>query len=93
MAPEIEVKSVYSPIKGDRWSTGQVILYLLTVSRKEDTVLRTAAEKLTAHSPEQRPSMLQVAASLSDVVNVAVERNVSLEVDGEILKPSSVKKQ
>ena len=27
MAPEIEEKSMYSPIKADRWSTGQVLLY------------------------------------------------------------------
>ncbi|KAH9992471.1 hypothetical protein BJV77DRAFT_909915, partial [Russula vinacea] len=25
MAPEIEEKSMYSPIKADRWSTGQVL--------------------------------------------------------------------
>jgi hypothetical protein len=54
---------MYSPIKADQWSSGQILLYLL---RKEDTVLRSAA-RLTAHNPEQRPSMLQVATSLSDV--------------------------
>jgi hypothetical protein len=42
--------------------------------RAEDTVLRMTARKLTAHNPEQRSSMLQVAAALSDVVNVAVKR-------------------
>jgi len=56
-------------------------------------VLRTIARKLTAHNPEWRSSMLQVAASLSDVVmNVAVKRKASrslqdtVEVDGENTK-------
>jgi serine/threonine protein kinase len=98
IAPEIEEKSMYSPIKADRWSSGQVLLYLLDEFREEDTVLRTTARKLTAHNPEQRSSMLQVAASLSDVANVAVERKVSrslqdtVEVDGENAKPP-LKKQ
>jgi serine/threonine protein kinase len=98
MAPEMEEKSMYSPIKADRWSTGQVILYLLDKFRKEDTVLRATARKLTAHNPEQRSSMLQVAASLSDVAKVAVERKAlqlqdAVEVDRENAKPSNVKKQ
>jgi len=76
MAPEKE-KSMYSPIKADRWLIGQVLLYLLNKFRKEDTVLRTTARKLTAHNPERRPSMLQVAASLPDVANVAVEKKAS----------------
>ncbi|KAF8501598.1 kinase-like domain-containing protein [Russula emetica] len=100
MAPEIEEKSMYSPIKADRWSTGQVLLYFLNKFRGEDTVLRTTARKLTAHNPERRSSMLQVAASLSDVVtNEAVERKasrslqVTAEVDRENVKPQTVKKQ
>ncbi|KAF8494444.1 hypothetical protein F5888DRAFT_1636149 [Russula emetica] len=36
MATEIEEKSMYSPIKADRWSGGKVLLYLLNVFRKED---------------------------------------------------------
>jgi serine/threonine protein kinase len=105
MAPEIE-KSMYSPIKADRWSTGQVLLYLLDKFREEDTVLRTIARRLTTHNPELRSSMLQVAASLSDVANVAVKRkaprslHVSLgrvwinrKVDGENARPPRVKKQ
>jgi len=51
--------------------------YLLNKFRKEDTVLRTTARKLTAHNPERRPSMLQVTASLPDVANVAVEKKAS----------------
>jgi len=99
MAPEIEGMSMYSPIKADRWSSGQVLLYLLDEFREEDTVLRTTARKLTAHNPEQRSSMLQVAASLSDVANVAVEGKASrslqatVEVDGENAKPPRVKRQ
>ncbi len=99
LAPEIEEKSMYSPIKADRWSSGQVLLYLLTAFREKDTVLRKAARKLTTYNPEQRPSMLQVAASLSDFENVAVKRKASRslqdtkEVDGENPKPSTAKKQ
>ena len=77
MAPEIEEKSMYSPIKADRWSTGKVLLHFLDKFGEEDTVLRTTAGKLTAHDPEQRPSMLQVRA----------------EDDGENAKPLGVKKQ
>ena len=67
--------------------------------RKEDTVLRTTARKLTAHNPDQSSSTLRVAASLSDVANVAVEQKASLslqdtvEVVGENARPSRVKKQ
>src|ERR1700733_4812560 len=31
MSSEVEEKSMYSPIKADRWSSGQVLLYLDTV--------------------------------------------------------------
>jgi len=96
MAPEMEEKSMYSPIKADRWSTGQVRLYLLDKFRDENAVLRATARKLTAHNPEQRWSMLQVAASLSDVANVAVERKTlrsQQEVDGENARPLRVKRQ
>jgi hypothetical protein len=88
MAPEMEEKSVYSPIKADRWSTGQVLLYLLNKFKKEDTVLKTTAKKLATHNPDWRPS-LEVAASFSNVANVAVEKKASrslqdtVEVDGE----------
>ena len=74
MAPEMKEKRVYSPIKIDRWSTGQVLLYLLNKFRKEDAVLRKIARKLTAHNPEQRWSMFQAAASLLDTAYEAVER-------------------
>ncbi|KAH9988475.1 hypothetical protein BJV74DRAFT_839579 [Russula compacta] len=99
MAPEMEERSMYSPIKADRWSSGQVILYLLDELSEEDTVLRTTARKLTVRNPDQRSSMLQVAASFSDVVNVAVKRKASrslqdiVEVEGEIGKPPEAKKQ
>ncbi len=97
MAPEMEEKSMYSPIKADRWSTGRVLYYLLDKFNKEDTVLRTTVRKLAAHNPNQRPSILQVAASLGDVVKVAVKRKASrslqdtMEVDDA--KPLMVKKQ
>jgi serine/threonine protein kinase len=99
MAPEIEEKSMYSPIKADRWSTGRVVLNLLNSFREEDTIVRAAAGKLTAHNPNQRPSMLQVAGSLSDVANVAVEKKASRclqdteEAGGENAKPPRAKKQ
>ena len=74
IAPEIEEKSMYSPIKADRWSTGQVLHYLLNVYRKDDTVPRMAVGKLTAYNPNQRWSMLQVAGLLSDVANVVIAK-------------------
>jgi serine/threonine protein kinase len=98
MAPEVEKELRHSPIKADRWSTGQVLIYLLNNYRGEDTVLRTTARKLTADDPDQRPSMLQVAESLSDVVNVTVKRKAlrslqdTVEVDGENAKPPNSKK-
>ncbi len=36
MAPKLVRKSMYSPIRVDRWSTGKVIFYLLDKFRKED---------------------------------------------------------
>ena len=99
MAPEMEEKSMYNPIKADRWSTGQVLLYLLNLFKKEDTVLRTTARKLAVYNPDQRSSILQVAALPSDVANVAVERKASrspqntVEVGQENAKPPRVKKQ
>ena len=35
VAPEIEEKLMYSPIKADQWSSGQVLLYLLERLREE----------------------------------------------------------
>ncbi len=98
MAPEIDEKLMYSPIKADRWSTGLVLLYL-EESGKEEELMMAIAWNLTAHDPKQRPSMLGVAAALSDVDNVAGERKASRsrqdreEVDGESAKSSRVKKQ
>ncbi len=90
MAPEIVEKSMYSPIKADRWSTGLVLLYLLEgLGKEEEELLMKIAWNLTAHDPKQRPSMLEVAAPLTDVDNVASERVAPRsrqdreEVDGE----------
>jgi hypothetical protein len=59
-------------------------------------VLRTTARKLTTHNIKQR-SMLQVAASFSDVVSVVAERKAlrslrDTEVDGENTKHPTVKR-
>jgi serine/threonine protein kinase len=94
MAPELEEKSVYSPIKADRWSTGQVILRLLHKFRNQDLVLRTIARNLATHDPEERMSILEVAGSY--VANVAVERKASrcVQATSEVdAKPPRVKKQ
>jgi serine/threonine protein kinase len=99
MAPEMVEESMYSPIKADRWSTGQVLLYLLNKFSKEDTVLRMTARRLAAHNPDQRSSILQLAALSSDVANAAVGRKVSrslqntVEAGAEIAKPPKAKKQ
>jgi serine/threonine protein kinase len=106
MAPEIEEKSMYSPIKADRWSTGKVLFYLLDL--EEDTDLRAIARKLTAYNPDRRLS-LQVTSSLLDVVNVAsvaVEKVASrylqdtveadrenMDTNGEYARTPRMKKQ
>jgi serine/threonine protein kinase len=60
MAPEVEGKSsMYSPIRADRWSCGQVMLYLLDEFKKEDKTLRSIATKLKVRRPKQRPSLLE----------------------------------
>jgi serine/threonine protein kinase len=60
MAPEVEARlSMYSPIKADRWSCGQVIMYLLDEFGKKDEPLTGIAMKLKVHSPRQRPSLLE----------------------------------
>ena len=92
MAPEIEEKSMYSPIKADRWSCERIILYLLNRSKKEDTVLRTTAKKLTARNPEQQPSMIQFATLLSET-KAPRSLRVAVEVDGENAMTPRVKKQ
>ena len=56
-------------------------------------------DKLSTRNPERRCSTLQVAAPLSEVANVAVERKISqslpntVKFDGEDAKPPMVKKQ
>jgi serine/threonine protein kinase len=60
MAPEVKARSsMYSPIRADRWSCGQVIIYLLDKFRKKDAPLSGIAEKLKAHSPRDRPSLFE----------------------------------
>ena len=60
MAPEVEGKSsMYSPIRADRWSCGQVIIFLLEEFGKEDKPLRSIAMKLKARGPRDRPSLLE----------------------------------
>jgi serine/threonine protein kinase len=105
IAPEIEEKLVHSPIKADRWSCGRVILCLLDDLRKEDKGLRMMGEKLTAHDPKQRPTLLEwpswLGALTLNVVNVlkAGERKASrplqdgMEGNEKITKFRKVKKQ
>jgi len=60
MAPEVEAQSsMYSPIRADRWSCGQVIIFLLEEFGKEDKPLRSIAMKLKARGPRDRPSLLE----------------------------------
>ncbi len=75
MAPEVERKLRHSPIKADRWSCGYVILYFLDKSKQEGKHLKAFANKLTAHDPKRRPSLLEWErlsdAPLLDVANVS----------------------
>jgi serine/threonine protein kinase len=98
MAPEIEKKLAYSPIKADRWSSGRVILYLLHELKKEDELLRAIGRKLAAHSPKQRPSMDEVAATPLDMPNIARKKTLrswqpKMKMDRENAKPPKAKKQ
>jgi serine/threonine protein kinase len=60
MAPEVEAQpSRYSPVRADRWSCGQVIMYLLEVFGTKHERLTGIAKKLKAHTPSLRPSLLE----------------------------------
>ena len=60
MAPEVEAQSsTYSPVRADRWSCGQVIMYLLEVFGTKHERLTGIAKKLKAHTPSLRPSLLE----------------------------------
>ncbi len=60
MVPEVKAQSLmYSPIRAEQWSCGQVIIFLLEEFRKEDKLLRSIAMKLKARSPRKRPSLLE----------------------------------
>ena len=105
IAPEIDEKLMYSPIKADRWSCGCVVLCLLDELRKEDKRLRMIGRKLQVHDPKQRPSLLEWPSWLdgppSNVANVlkAGERKASrplqdtMEGTEENTKFRKVKKQ
>jgi len=104
MAPEVEKKLRHSPIKADRWACGRVLLFLLDELSKEDKSLKAFARNLVAHNPKQRPSLLEWCSYLAppfsdenlrnfDVGTTSRPRRDPVEVDGEITKPSNVKKQ
>ncbi len=90
---------MYSPIKADRWSSGEVVLYLFKALKEEDKYLRSIAGKLTSLGPNQRPSMLEITRPVLDVANVAGGRKFSrplqhiVEGDGKSAKPPKAKKQ
>jgi serine/threonine protein kinase len=97
MAPEVKARSsMYSPIRADRWSCGQVIIFLLEKFGKKDELLRCIAGKLKARSPRDRPSLLEWQTSSALPVldgakgRRAGERKASrprpdaIEVDGDM---------
>jgi serine/threonine protein kinase len=97
MAPEVKARSsMYSPIRADRWSCGQVIIFLLEKFGKKDELLRGIAGKLKARSPRDRPSLLEWQTSSALPVldgakgRRAGERKASrprpdaIEVDGDM---------
>src|SRR6266851_1064064 len=57
MAPEVEARlSMYSPIKADRWSCGQVIMYLLDeFGKKDEPLTGIAMKRRLAMSGEDEP--------------------------------------
>ena len=94
MAPEVENLSAYSPIKADRWSSGEVVLYLFEELKEEDKYLTSIAGKLTAFNPDQRPSMLEFTRPVLDVAR-KFSRSLQdiVEGDEENAKPPKVKKR
>lgn len=63
MPPEVEARSsMYSPIRADRWSCGQVITFLLETFGKEEP-LSSIARKLKVHNPRERPSLVNCLRS------------------------------
>ena len=104
MAPEVEERLIYSPIKADRWSCGRALLSLLDELGKEDKHLEAFAGNLMEHNPRQRPSLLEwrsyLPPPLSDVGDGDVrninERKASRPrqgSSGKDTKPSEAKKQ
>ena len=82
MAPEIEEKSMYSPIKADRWSTGQVLLHLLN-TRNPD---QRSSMPQVAVSPSDVANVgveKMASRSLQDTMEVNIEN----------AKPPKMKKQ
>jgi len=104
MAPEVDDSSMYSPIRADRWSCGEVILHLLDEFEKEDKPLRSIATKLKVRNPKQRLSLLEWDSSSALPVldgaegRKANERKTSrprpdtIEVDGD-MRGLNAKKQ
>ena len=58
MAPEIRPRNMYSPIRADRWSCGQVAFWFLEASGTEDEDLERFAEQLMNENPLHRPSLV-----------------------------------
>jgi len=66
IAPEVEKRVMYSPIRADRWSRGHVLLYLLDSFRKDDIPLRAIAQELQSDDPKQRPSLIKSCSTSLD---------------------------
>ncbi|KAK2463965.1 hypothetical protein APHAL10511_004016 [Amanita phalloides] len=60
MAPEIGERRVFSPIRADRWSCGQVLLWFLEQSGIEDEGLQRVAKQLMDDNPLHRPSLVNL---------------------------------
>jgi serine/threonine protein kinase len=105
IAPEVEKRVTYSPIRADRWSCGHVLLYLLDRFRKDDISLRAIAGELHSDDPRQRPSLVKSCSTFSrpfsEVADIrdtdgrksSRSREVSMEIDGENTIPLKAKKQ
>jgi serine/threonine protein kinase len=65
IAPEVEKRVTYSPIRADRWSCGHVLLYLLDRFKKDDISLRAIAGELHSDDPRQRPSLVKSCSTFS----------------------------
>ena len=107
-APEVGERGgspppMYSPIKADRWSCGNVI-WCHIMEGEKDSYLSKFADQLMVNDPQQRPSLIEwhkfLGAPFSDASHTPKNgrkeslrpRQDMVEVDRESIKPPEAKR-